>query len=88
MPRRRGDGEDHQARRREVRNVVEAGARPAKLPVHARFVADHRIEGVDGLVGERAGGTEQRSVKHGGHHPVAGVLRHGLDGGPAHTGLG
>jgi hypothetical protein len=45
-------------------------------------MADHRIQGVDDLVGEGPGRSPQEAVEHRGDDAIASVLRHRLDGSP------
>ena len=71
-----------------VRPVVQLGGGPAEMQISVVLVAHHGIHGVDGLIEEAARRAEEGHPEEGGHHPVGGVLRHGLYGGLDHLLLG
>ena len=60
---------------------TESETAAAKNAVRVR-VADHRVQGVHGLVGQSAGRSPQEAVEHRGDDAVASVLRDRLDSRP------
>lgn len=81
-------GEDHEegceAGWDVVGDIVDMRCPAAEVLVAGCLVAYHRIEGVDELIGEHAGGTEEHIPEHRSHDTVAEVLGEGLKGCRAH----
>jgi hypothetical protein len=77
-----GGSKCREAGREEVGEVVQAGGGPSEIPVGRLRVADHRVQSVDGLVGEGPGRPQQEAVEHRGYDTVARVLGYRLDGRP------
>ena len=76
------DEEHGQPGRQEVGRVVDPGRGPAKVQIARVLVADHRVEGVDHLVGQGQGRTAEGGVEERRQHPVDRVFGHGLHRGP------
>src|SRR6185503_2085760 len=57
------------AAHRPIDEIVEPGCRPAEILVTRREMADHRIGGVDRLVGEEAGKARDREPQAGATTP-------------------
>lgn len=71
-----------------VGHVVYARGPSAELEIALGVIAYHRVEGIDHLVGEHTGDTEQHIVEQRGYHPVREVFGQCLEGGGAHLAVG
>ncbi len=81
-------GEDQpqrrEARGREIEEIVELRRRPAKGGVTRGQMTDHRVGGVDGLVGRHPWKPEQGAVKARRGHAVGEIFGEALDRRPRH----
>ncbi len=82
---RRHGGREHQRQRRDARrdpvhDVVEARRDLAEPLVPRRAVTDHRVEGIQRLVGAQPRQPQEQIREHRRDDPVAEVLRRRLDG--------
>ena len=81
--RRERDQGSGNSTRRKVDEIVEPGGRPAEIAVARREVADHRVGGVDRLVGEEPRQPQQQEPEGRCDDAVGEVLGGQLDGGAA-----
>ena len=71
------------AGRGEICEIVEARAGPAELAIALVAMADHAVQGVNGLVGEHSRQSRDDAPEERRHHAVRQVLRERFDGGAA-----
>src|SRR5437763_12278840 len=71
--------------RYDIQQIVKPCRRPAKGAIARRAVADHAVERVRHLVGEKARQAEQQIPEHRRDDPVAEILGEALDRGAGHA---
>lgn len=76
-----------QTRCGKVDQIVESGGRAAEIDMSFRFVTNHAVRGVDGLVGGDTGQPAKHQPEHRCNHAVGKVFGQALDRGATDTGF-